>query len=173
MRAESAFAAILVAGALHALAAEPAGLPSTPPAAADLELRDQHGEAGRLADFRGEPVVAFVVTARRLRNTRAWEEALRERHDDLRTVRIADLPADSPASYEDVAAKLRKRVPDEVPVWIDLDRVWARELALDTGRPNVLVFDRGGVPIAHVRGLVDAALLETISAALSDLESGG
>lgn len=121
---------------------------SIPPSAADglreVRLVDQYGAEDRLVDHLGRPVVVIVVTARRLRNLKAWERDLRARFDDLDIVRIADVPADSNASLNDVAERLRERVPDGVSVLIDMDRLWATALALDTSRPNLLLFGPDG-----------------------------
>ncbi len=157
---------ILTAVLLAAPVAGPA------PDLAALELRDQYGTTDNLAAHRGEVVVAFVVTARRLRNIKPWEEALRERHAGLAFVRVADVPDERPASHDEVAAKLRKRVPEDVPVLIDLERAWATALDLDTQRPNVLVFDPRGRLAASVRGLLEPALVDEISGAIADLRDG-
>lgn len=121
---------------------------SIPASAADglLEVRlvDQYGAEDRLVDHLGHPVVVVVVTARRLRNLKPWERDLRARFDDLDVVRIADVPADSNATLNDVAERLRERVPDGVSVLIDMDRRWATALELDTSRPNLLLFGPDG-----------------------------
>lgn len=130
-----------------------------------LAMVDQHGVEDTVAAHRG-PVVVMVVTAKRLRNLRPWERDLRDRFDALDIVRIADVPEDSTATLEQVSAKLRERVPDDVPVLIDIDRRWAGELGLDTSRPNILVLDRRGVLVAAVQGRHDPELAAEVSAAI-------
>jgi hypothetical protein len=142
------------------------------PRVAELPLPDQYGEEDSLAAYRGEVAVVIVVTARRLRNVRAWEEELRGRYEAVRFLRITDVPEDSPASLDDVARKLRKRVPEGVRVLIDLHRAWATELHLETGRPNVLVFDRQGRLNLSVRGLAEPSLLDQVAGAIDALEAG-
>jgi hypothetical protein len=58
---------------------------------------------------------------------------------------VADVPPSRPpARYEDVAKRLRKHVPAEVSVLIDVDRVWATGFGLDSRQVNLLVFDGTG-----------------------------
>lgn len=134
-----------------------------------ITLRDQYGHEDTLEAHRGNVTVVMVVAARRLRNIKPWERELRERFDRLHYVRIADVPEDSPATEDEVAAKLRERVPDGVPVLIDLERRWAKALDLDTSRPNILVVDASGRAVALVRGRHDPELMAGISQTLSSL----
>lgn len=106
----------------------------------------------------------MVVTARRLRNLKAWEQDLRERYENLRFMRVVDVPADPPVSYEEVAGMLMKRVPDEIEVLIDLNREWATALNLDTDRPNLLLFDREGYLVARTRGRAKTDFIESFAA---------
>jgi hypothetical protein len=118
-----------------------------------LQLPDQYGELHSLEEHRGQVVVVMVVAAKRLRNVKPWERRLRERFEDLHTVRIADVPPDSSATRDSMAAKLIERVPEGVSVLIDMDRRWAAGLGLDTGRPNLLIFDSDLQLVAAFRGL--------------------
>jgi hypothetical protein len=139
------------------------------PAVAELELADHTGGADRLAAHRGEVVVVMIVTAKRLRNLKGWERELRDRYDEIHYLRIADIPEEPPVTYEQVAKKLSTRVPEDVPILIDLDRRWATELELDTSRPNLLLIDRAGKLVASFRGRMEPALLEELLAALDPL----
>ena len=139
------------------------------PTAATLELPDQLGGSDSVAAHRGQVAVAMVVTARRLRNLKGWQRELQERFDDVDFVLIADVPADPPVTWEQVAKKLAQRVPDEVPVLIDLERRWATELELDTERPNLLLFDREGRLASRFRGRKEEALVEEVGRALAEL----
>lgn len=147
-------------------------LAGAPAEVLDLELRDQHGGSDRLAAHRGEVVVVMVVTARRLRNLKGWERDLRERYEDLRFMRVVDVPADPPVSYDDVASKLVKRVPEGIAVLIDMNRGWATALDLDTGRPNLLLFDRDGHLAARTRGRAKQDLVEPFAARIAALLEG-
>ena len=140
-----------------------------PPTVSAVELRDQHGRPHTVAEARGEVVVVMVVTASRLRNLRGWQIALQERFDQARYMLIADVPAQPQVTWDRVAEKLVRRVPDEVPVLIDIERRWATELELDTELPNLLVFDRQGRLAERFRGRRDAALLAEVSRALERL----
>jgi hypothetical protein len=135
----------------------------------DLPLKDQYGVEDSLAAHRGQVTVVIVVTAKRLRNIRPWEEALRERFDTITFLRITDVPEDSSATFDQVAAKLEERVPEGVSVLIDMDRVWADALALDTGRPNVLIFDADGHLVTSQRGKYSPELVSEIISALETL----
>jgi hypothetical protein len=139
------------------------------PVMAEQDLLDQYGVAHRLADHTDRVVVVMVVTARRLRNLKALEKDLRESYEDVRFLRIADIPEEPPVTREQVARKLVKRVPEEVPILIDIDRQWARELELDTERPNLLLFDSGGRFVAAFRGRADPDLLGEIHEVLDEL----
>jgi hypothetical protein len=143
--------------------------PGQIPPVADLELIDQYGRADSLAAHRDHIVVAMVVTARRLRNLKGWEKQLRERYDDIHFLRIADVPEEPPVTHEQVAQKLVKRVPEEVPILIDVERRWARELELDTARPNLLLVDRDGRIVTTIRGRPEPALLDELFAAIDEL----
>jgi hypothetical protein len=137
-----------------------------------LELPDQFGGVDSLDAHRGRTVVVMVVTAKRLRNLKPWERDLRDRFpggERIDFLRITDIPEDSPASVAEVADKLKERVPDQVPVLIDLERRWATALGLDTSRPNLLLVDDGGALIAAFQGRHDPALAARVAADLSAL----
>ena len=136
---------------------------------ADLRLVDHFGRDDGLTDHRGRVVVAMVVTARRLRNLKAWETNLRARYDGLDFLRIADVPPDPPVTHEQVAQKFARRVPEEVPILIDLAGHWARELELDTSRPNVLLFDREGRLAGSFRERWEEAPVDEVYALLDEL----
>jgi hypothetical protein len=142
--------------------------PGQVPAVAELELTDQYGRADSLSAHREQVTVVFVVTARRLRNIKAWESGLRERFEDaVELVRIADVPdSDPPPTHDRVAAKLRKRVPPEVPILIDIERHFARGMELDTDRPNLLIFDARGRFAAGFHGRHDPELFEQVCDAI-------
>jgi len=154
-RCGSAAAALAVAGALAFGArsgVEPVVasavvevVPEGRAAALSARLRDQHGRPGGFEPAGRQATVVFVVSAARLKRLREWEASLRKRFEGLRFVRVADvLPSRPPARYEDVAKRLRKHVPAEVSVLIDVDRVWATGFGLDSRQVNLLVFDRTG-----------------------------
>ena len=133
-------------------------------------LPDQFGREDRLES--GEPAVVIVVSAQKLRKLKKWEIAIRERYEGLKIVRIADVPpSDPPATYEAVAGRLRERVPDEIPVWIDLDRAWASGFGLDTDLPNVLVLDGDGSLAGTVRGRFEPESFAELVGLIEELEN--
>ena len=141
---------------------------------ADLRLVDQYGREDSLEAYRGQVVLVMVVHAKRLRKLRSWEAALRGCVKEVHYLRIADVPADPPVTREEVAKKLRERVPKEVSILADLDRRWAKTLGLDTGQPNLLVFDRGGRLVGAYRGDGSPALEARVCRDLQTLtEAGG
>ena len=82
---------------------------------------------------------------------------------------MADVPDDPPVTYQDVANKLADRIPEGVSVLIDVDRRWATELDLDTGRPNILLIDREGNLAARFRGRSEPELVEEVSRKIEEL----
>jgi hypothetical protein len=134
---------------------------------AQLELRDQHGNVDALARRRGAPVVAMVVSVKRLAMIERWERDLSERVPGIRFLNVADLPADMPVDLDRTALTLRKRVPPAVNVLMDPERVWATTFGLDTMLPNLLVFDAAGQLTARFRGRWTAELAAEVAAALS------
>jgi hypothetical protein len=125
------------------------------PSSLTVSLRDQHGRADSVSAHLGRPLAVLVVSARRLRRLKDWQKELDRRVDGVGFLRIADVPPEpgepSPR-FEEVAARLRKRVPEDVPVLVDLERRFARELDLDTREVNVLLLDATGGSVARLRG---------------------
>jgi hypothetical protein len=134
-----------------------------------VKFRDQYGHEECLADHRGTVVVVMVVTAKRLRNIRPWERDLRQHFERIDYLRITDVPEDSPASYEQIAAKLTERVPDGVSVSIDRDRLWATTLGLDTQRPNLLLIDADGRLVETFHGKHSPELAREVVEALREI----
>jgi hypothetical protein len=133
-----------------------------------LDLLDQFGSPGGLNGEGATLQVAIVVSAKRLRRIKPWERALRERDPVVPLVRVADVPTTTPTEYDQVAAKLRKRLPEDVRVLVDLEGRWASTFELDTSVPNLLVFDGGGTLLARHQGMYSKALFDAFYA---DLES--
>lgn len=138
-----------------------------------VELRDQFGNDDSLLRQRGRPVVAVVVSVRRLSMIERWERDLSARVPGIRFLNVADLPDDVPVDIERTAATLRKRVPDGVAVLMDPDRAWASSYALDTSLPNLLVFDAESRLLARFRGRWSAELAAEVAAAVPGADSGG
>lgn len=154
-----------------------ADVPQPPASTADasrlaqLELRDQHGNADSLARRKGAPVVAVVVSVRRLAMIEKWERDLTDRVPGIRFLNVADLPVDVPVDLDRTAATLRKRVPAGVQVLMDPAREWATAFALDTELPNLLVFDAAGHLTARFRGRWSPGLATEVAAAIPRAEN--
>jgi len=121
--------------------------------AAQLTLRDQFGQSGGLADDAAGLQVVIVVSAKRLRRIKPWEEAIRQIDSDVPVIRVADVPRTPPADYAVVADKLKKRLPPDLPVLIDLNGLWAETFGLDTDVPNILIFDGSGTLLGRHAGM--------------------
>jgi hypothetical protein len=143
--------------------------PDSPRAAAPAPLRDQFGRLDSLAAHRGAPLVAMVVTARRLRALKGWEVDLRRRFEGLTFLRVVEVPPRPPVSFDDVARKLRDRVPREVPILVDLEGKWAAAYGLDTDEVNLLIFDAAGRLVSRFRVARNASSLAVVERVLTPL----
>ena len=132
-----------------------------------LSLTDQYGQPGGLRTDLGGLQVAIVVSAKRLRRLKPWEQAIREIDADVPLVRVADVPRTAPTEFDAVAEKLRKRLPPEVNVLIDLEGVWASAYELDPNVPNVLIFDGTGALLSVHSGIFKAAFEDELKSDLS------
>jgi hypothetical protein len=119
---------------------------------APAALPDQNGSLLSLADYPGEALLVIVVSGRKLRHIKKWEQTLRSDFPDLVSLRVADITDDPRPTAEQVADKLRKRAPADVSVLIDLDNTWATEYQLDTTEPCLLLFDSDHAVVAQFRG---------------------
>jgi len=135
------------------------------------DLLDQFGVPVSLASEAGQVQVAIVVSAKRLRRIKPWEKALRLEFPDLVVVRVADVPRSSPTRYETVAEKLRKRLPPDINVGIDLDGEWATALGLDTSVPNILLFDAAGELVYRQSGMYKKSRFPPLQAALIEAQA--
>jgi hypothetical protein len=133
---------------------------------ADLTLMDQFGATDGLIDNGDSIQLAIVVSAKRLRRIKPWEQAIRNYDAGLRLVRVADVPRTAPTEYEHVAETLRKRLPEDVNVLIDLKGVWATRFGLDASVPNILIFDGAGTLLACHAGMYRKGLFEAVRADL-------
>jgi hypothetical protein len=70
---------------------------------------------------------------------------------------------------EQVAGKLRERVPVQVPIGIDLARTWATTYGLDTTEVNLLLFDARGDLATRFRGRRSKPLVDEVVAAVERL----
>lgn len=134
-------------------------------------LLDQFGEPVGLDVGTAAVQVAIVVSAKRLRRIKPWEKALRLEFPDLVVVRIADVPRSSPTQYDKVAEKLRKRLPEDVSVGIDLEGQWAEALGLDTSVPNILLFDSTGELVYQQSGMFKKSRFPSLQSALIEAQS--
>jgi len=138
------------------------------PERSSLTLIDQFGEPGGLVADDTGPQIAIVVSAKRLRRLKPWERAIREIDAEVPLVRVADVPRTAPTEYSTVAEKLRKRLPPDVNVLIDLEGIWASTYGLDVNVPNVLIFDGSGELLNVHSGMFRKAFKEGLKA---DLDS--
>lgn len=165
MRLNFAALALLAIGSLAATAA---------PRVDELPtLLDQFGEPVSLDADSVEVQVAIIVSAKRLRRIKPWEKALREEFPGLVVVRIADVPRSSPTEYETVAKKLRKRLPEDVNVGIDLEGLWADALGLDTSVPNILLFAASGELVYQQSGMFKKSRYPSLQGALIEAQNAG
>ena len=148
--------ALLLAGGMAAHAA-PAPLP------------DQNDQLLSLADYPDQTVLAIVVSGRKLRHIKKWEEGIRKVYPQLTSVRIADITDDPRPSQEQVAEKLRKRAPADVRIMIDIENLWATEYQLDTSEPCLLLFDDNGQVIAKFRGRANKDRLNEVMVVLAEI----
>jgi len=137
-----------------------------------LTLRDQFGQSGGLADDADGLQVVIVVSAKRLRRIKPWEEAIRQIDTDVPVIRVADVPRATPTDYAAVADKLKKRLPPDLPMLIDLNGVWAETFGLDTDVPNVLIFDGSGVLLVRHAGMYTKDQYAALQADLAPSSTG-
>ena len=131
-------------------------------------LQDQYGQNGGLTDYTGEAVLAIVATPRKLRWIERWEAAIRAEMPSLMSIRVADV-TDRPApDYKKVADMLRKRVPEDISVLIDLQNQWASHYTLDTSEPCLVLFDSDHNVVAKFRGRPKGQLVDDVINTLRD-----
>ena len=135
-------------------------------------LPDQHGEMGGLQNQPQALQMVIVVSAKRLRRLKPWERELRERYPDLGLLRVADVPVSSPTPVEEVAARLRKRLPADVDVLIDLDGTWAGQYNLDISVPNLLLFDSDRSLIVQHAGFYKRQRFEALAVDIDQAIAG-
>jgi hypothetical protein len=80
------------------------------------------------------------------------------------------VPRTAPTEYETVAARLRKRLPEDLNVLVDLDGVWAKHFELDSSAPTVLVFSPSGQLEASHHGMHSRERFDALEADLERLE---
>lgn len=88
-------------------------------------LQDQFGNSGSLNDYSGQAILAITASSRKLRWIGRWERTLRAELPELVSIRIADITDEPRPAEAKVAEMLRKRVPENVSILIDLQNNWA------------------------------------------------
>lgn len=154
MAIQQIFAAVILATA--------AGLS----ALSQAEMPDQRGGRDSLVAHLGHPVVVVVVDARRLGTVRKWEQDLLTRFPKLHVLTVADVNETRPSTVERVASVLARRVPPEVAVLIDMERLWAREFDLDTAAPNLVLVDVSGAVVGRFQGRFKPELAAEVGRAI-------
>jgi hypothetical protein len=134
-------------------------------------LKDQHGNSGGLDRQSSQIQIAIVVSAKRLRRIKPWEKALFEYDDSLQVIRVADVVQSTPVQYQQVADKLRKRLPEDVNVLIDVDGIWVKAFDLDSSHPSVLIFDGAGRLLAKHEGMYKRRLFPALQADLEQIQA--
>ena len=132
----------------------------------ETRLPDQNGGSDSLAAHLARPVLLVVVDARKLGTIRRWEQALSGRFPHLDVVTVADVNEKNRPTLERVSEVLAKRVPAGVRVLIDMERLFATTLSLDTTAPNLVVIDPTGIPLTTVHGRYEPDLEADVVAAL-------
>ena len=160
---------LLSAGLLLALGAGADGAIDSAVDIESLALKDQYGVVGGLDSTAGELQIAIVVSAKRLRRIKPWEQAIRNFNDDLQLIRVADIPRSAPTEFSSVAAKLKKRLPEDLSVLVDLEGIWVNAFALDSSVPNILVFDGNGQLLLQHDGMFKKARYQDLEADLIEL----
>jgi hypothetical protein len=150
---------ICIALCLYAAAvfAEPSALP------------DQYGQSGGLDQYPDQALLVIVASGRKLRWIGRWEEQLRAELPQLVSLRVADIKETPRPSLQQVATKLRKHVPENVSILIDLDNAWASEYQLDTDEPCLLILDQDHGLIAQYRGRPKTELVNQVLSSLRDV----
>ena len=131
-------------------------------------LKDQYGQNGGLGDYTGQAVLAIVATPRKLRWIGKWEETIRAEIPGLISIRIADVSEQPPPDPNKVADMLRKRVPEDISVLIDLQRHWASHYTLETNEPCLVLFDSDHEVVAKFRGRPKGELVNDVMNTLRD-----
>jgi hypothetical protein len=106
----------------------------------------------------------LVVTARRARLLKKWEQSLAG-GEGLRVLRVVDVPPRGKAA--DVARMLRERAPRGVRVAVDAERIVARALEIDPTEPHAVVLDAQGGVVVVLRGRGEPAEARAVRAALA------
>ena len=131
-------------------------------------LQDQYGQNSGLGDYTGEAGLAIGVTPRKLRWIGRWEETIRAEMPGLISIRIADVTERPPPEHKKVADMLRKKVPEDISVLIDLQSNWANHYTLETSEPCLVLFDSDHHVVAKFRGRPKGELVNDVMDALRD-----
>jgi len=129
-------------------------------------LPDQYGQTGGLSNYPNQPLLVIVVTGKKLRWIGRWEKQLRAQLPELVSVRVADINDQPPPSLEQVSSRLRKHVPENVSILIDMNSSWANKYKLDTNEPCLLILDDKHQLTAQFRGRPNSDLVAQVIAGL-------
>jgi hypothetical protein len=129
-------------------------------------LPDQYGKPIDFAEYDGKPVLVIVADTRKLRWIGNWEKKLRKQLPELVSYRVAGVLDTPTPEYDQVAKVLRRWVPKNVPISIDINNHWATFYKLDINEACLILLDTDRQIIAQWRGRPKRALLTEVVAAL-------
>jgi hypothetical protein len=125
-------------------------------------LMDQNGNQGGMDKFTGKPVIVFVTSLTQLPKLGKWEDAIRPKLPNINSLDIGDI-GDPPSFIEHkVIKELKKHVPKGMSVYIDKDKLWAKEYKLDLSEPCVLIFDAEHTLVKQFSGKPEGKLLDQV-----------
>lgn len=134
---------------------------ATPP-----DLTDQYGKPYSYQNMMGQPLLLIVADARKLRWIGSWEKKLRRTLPELRSYRVTGVLKKPTPTVDDVAKVLRRWVPENVPIAIDINNYWATRFTLDINQPCLVLLNADGDVVAKWRGRPKKSLLREVLATL-------
>ena len=126
------------------------------------ELTDQYGKPYSYESMSGQPLLLIIADARKLRWIGSWEKKLRRKLPELRSYRVSGVLKTPTPTVDEVAKVLRRWVPENVPIAIDINNYWATRFMLDIDQPCLVLLNANGEVVAKWRGRPKKALLREV-----------